>query len=116
MHPLVLTVLNLVVFAIESCRSFLNIRTTLGIAGLDVRFKVVESTRHVVHFYIMSALNLKQHILWMGWKSILFSMSSLDIVLNLVLSWFSRSSTTWTRSEGCVSGAGYGRRSQPLLL
>lgn len=34
-------------------------------------------------------------------------MSSLDIVLNLELSWFSRSSTTWTRSAGCVSGAGY---------
>jgi hypothetical protein len=37
-------------------------------------------------------------------------MSSLDIELNLVLSWFKRSSTTWTRSEGCVSGAGYIRR------
>lgn len=40
-------------------------------------------------------------------ESILFCMSSLDIVLNLVLSWFNRSSTTWVRSEGCVSGAGY---------
>jgi hypothetical protein len=37
-------------------------------------------------------------------------MRSLDIVLNLLVNWFNKSSTTCTRSAGCVSGAGYRKR------
>ena len=86
---------------------FLNIWFALSIAGLDGGFEVVESTWHFVHFVLMSASSTAMRFAMYSYADLLFSISSLDIVLNLLVNWFNKSSTTCTRSEGCVSGAGY---------